>query len=77
MTSVHFASFLERISLGKERVLFFIGAYDGFPDGFAQQCQYRIAFGQWTWPHLWVRVLLLEQLYRTQQRALNHPYSFV
>ncbi|MBM3631955.1 MAG: 23S rRNA (pseudouridine(1915)-N(3))-methyltransferase RlmH, partial [Alphaproteobacteria bacterium] len=23
------------------------------------------------------RVLLIEQIYRAQQRALNHPYSFV
>lgn len=34
----------------------------------------RLSFGKATWPHLLVRVMLMEQLYRAQQVLNNHPY---
>ena len=33
-----------------------------------------LSLGPMTWPHLLVRGLLAEQLYRAQQIALGHPY---
>jgi len=33
-----------------------------------------LSLGPMTWPHLLVRGLLAEQLYRAQQILLGHPY---
>jgi 23S rRNA (pseudouridine1915-N3)-methyltransferase len=33
-----------------------------------------LAFGRTTWPHLLVRGMLAEQLYRAQQILAGHPY---
>ena len=38
------------------------------------QCDLIMALGKMTWPHLLVRVLLSEQLYRAQQIIAGHPY---
>lgn len=53
-------------------VTFLIGADDGFPKDLL--FQKKISFGRMTWPHLLVRGLLMEQLYRCQQIFYNHPY---
>jgi 23S rRNA (pseudouridine1915-N3)-methyltransferase len=51
---------------------FLIGDADGFPDNLSTHK--KIALGRMTWPHLLVRSLLVEQIYRCQQIFLNHPY---
>ncbi len=53
---------------------FIIGGAYGLSDDILKQAQYNIAFGAATWPHLMVRVMLLEQLYRAQQILRGHPY---
>ena len=34
----------------------------------------RLAFGTLTWPHLLVRAMLLEQIYRAHTILTGHPY---
>lgn len=49
------------------------GAY-GFPDAARQSADLILAFGQATWPHMLVRAMLAEQLYRAQEILAGKPY---
>jgi 23S rRNA (pseudouridine1915-N3)-methyltransferase len=57
-----------------KRVVFIIGGADGLADDIRARANFCLSFGKLTWPHLLVRGLLVEQLYRCQQIAINHPY---
>lgn len=54
--------------------VFVIGGADGLSPELQRKAKLRIAFGAATWPHQIVRVLLLEQLYRTATILAGHPY---
>lgn len=51
-----------------------IGAADGFDNQYRDSADLLIAFGKMTWPHLLVRALVAEQLYRATTIIANHPY---
>ena len=55
-------------------VAFIIGGADGLDLGLRQTADLVVAFGAMTWPHLLVRGMLVEQLYRAQQILVGHPY---
>jgi 23S rRNA (pseudouridine1915-N3)-methyltransferase len=55
-------------------LVFAIGGADGLDAAVLDRAQKKIAFGCMTWPHQLVRIMLIEQLYRAQQIANNHPY---
>lgn len=75
LSSEEFAKTLEKLSLeGISHVSFLIGGAHGLSTKIQQKANLMIRFGKMTWPHLMVRAMLLEQLYRAQQILLNHPY---
>lgn len=53
---------------------FVIGAADGHPENSRDSADLLLAFGEATWPHLLVRAMLLEQLYRATSILAGHPY---
>lgn len=53
---------------------FVIGGADGLDAGLLRDADERIAFGPQTWPHMLVRVMLAEQLYRAVSILAGHPY---
>lgn len=55
-------------------ITFLIGGADGFDDGIRKKSNLLMSFGKQTWPHMLVRVMLLEQIYRAQQILAGHPY---
>lgn len=59
---------------GAAEIAFVIGGADGLDEGVRAQADGLIAFGRMTWPHMLVRVLLAEQIYRAQQILAGHPY---
>lgn len=74
-TSREFASKLSALSTqGQTDVQFLIGGADGLNDEIRKRARFLLAFGPQTWPHMMVRVMLLEQLYRAQQIIAGHPY---
>ncbi|HJP67341.1 MAG TPA: 23S rRNA (pseudouridine(1915)-N(3))-methyltransferase RlmH [Sphingomicrobium sp.] len=59
---------------GKREVRFLIGAADGHDEDQRQQADLLLSFGPATWPHLLVRAMLAEQLFRATSILANHPY---
>jgi len=59
---------------GNAAVAFAIGGADGLDAEIRRRAVKVIAFGAQTWPHMLVRALLAEQVYRAQCILGNHPY---
>lgn len=59
---------------GKREARFCIGAADGHDDEQRRGADLLLSFGAATWPHLLVRAMLAEQLYRATSILANHPY---
>lgn len=75
LSSEAFAAIIERWQVdGRSRAAFVIGGPDGLAEVLRQRADLVIAFGRATWPHLLVRVMLAEQLFRTESILSNHPY---
>lgn len=55
-------------------VVFAIGGADGLSAAVRKAARLTLSLGPMTWPHLLVRVLLAEQLYRAQMILAGHPY---
>jgi 23S rRNA (pseudouridine1915-N3)-methyltransferase len=55
-------------------IYFLIGGADGFAEEIRRKANFLLSFGKQTWPHMLVRVMLLEQIYRAQQISVGHPY---
>ncbi len=51
-----------------------IGGADGHAEEVRQRAHLKLAFGRLTWPHLLVRIMLAEQLYRASTILAGHPY---
>ena len=59
---------------GKREARFVIGAADGHDDALRASADFLLSFGPATWPHLLVRSMLAEQLFRATSILANHPY---
>ena len=51
-----------------------IGGADGLAPDLTRRADLVLAFGRATWPHLLVRAMLAEQLYRAATILEGHPY---
>jgi len=59
---------------GMREARFLIGAADGHDAVTREKADLLLSFGPATWPHLMVRAMLAEQLYRATSILANHPY---
>jgi 23S rRNA (pseudouridine1915-N3)-methyltransferase len=59
---------------GKREARFLIGAADGHEEQLRRKADLLLSFGPATWPHLLVRAMLAEQLFRATSILANHPY---
>lgn len=75
LTSEEFAELLGRWrDDGVREARFLIGAADGHGQQARQDADLLLCFGAMTWPHLLVRALLAEQLWRATSILAGHPY---
>lgn len=59
---------------GHRHVAFIIGGADGVDQSIRDRADLVLSFGKLTWPHMLVRALLAEQIYRSQAILSGHPY---
>jgi 23S rRNA (pseudouridine1915-N3)-methyltransferase len=59
---------------GVREARFELGAADGFADADRAGADLLLSFGRATWPHLLVRAMLAEQLFRATSILAGHPY---
>jgi len=78
MTSDAFAEMLGAMrDAGARDIALLIGGPDGLDPGREVKAGRSLAFGQQTWPHLLVRAMLTEQIYRAMTILARHPYHRV
>jgi len=74
LSSQKFATNINQLSQARSKLQFIIGGADGLDDVIRQKASLVLSFGKLTWPHMMVRLMLVEQIYRAQQILANHPY---
>ncbi|WP_434615128.1 23S rRNA (pseudouridine(1915)-N(3))-methyltransferase RlmH [Tabrizicola sp. M-4] len=62
---------------GRQDVAFVIGGADGIAPSLRSRADFSISFGRMVWPHMLVRVMLAEQLYRAANILAGGPYHRV
>ena len=69
--------FADRLASWRDQardLCFVIGGADGLDPAFRGQADWQISFGRMVWPHMLVRVMLAEQLYRAATILAGSPY---
>ncbi|MDG1281547.1 MAG: 23S rRNA (pseudouridine(1915)-N(3))-methyltransferase RlmH [Pseudorhodobacter sp.] len=75
LSSPEFADQLARWrDAGRQDVAFVIGGADGLAPSLRASADFALSFGAMVWPHMLVRVMLAEQLYRAASILAGSPY---
>jgi len=72
--SQELASEVQRAQQDSRDIDFIIGGPNGLAKNVLSKADTILALGKFTWPHMMVRVLVLEQIYRAHQIIAGHPY---
>ncbi|WP_282128124.1 23S rRNA (pseudouridine(1915)-N(3))-methyltransferase RlmH, partial [Roseobacter litoralis] len=59
---------------GRGDLAFVIGGADGIDPALRAEADFALSFGKMVWPHMLVRVMLAEQLYRAASILAGAPY---
>jgi len=78
LSSPEFADRLARFrDAGRQDLAFVIGGADGIAPDLRGRADMALSFGRMVWPHMLVRVMLAEQLYRAASILAGAPYHRV
>lgn len=73
--SIQLSNSLEQLGLtGKSNVAFMIGGSLGLADIVLKRANEKLSFSKMTFPHQLMRVILLEQIYRSYRIMHGEPY---
>lgn len=73
--SVTMAKKIEQLGInGVSHIQFIIGGSLGLHETVLQKADYKLSFGAMTFPHQLMRVILLEQIYRSYRIISGEPY---
>lgn len=74
-TSKELAKKIEKLQVqGTSKITFLIGGADGHLESTLEQADLILSLGDMTWPHMLVRAMLAEQIYRCYSILSGHPY---
>jgi 23S rRNA (pseudouridine1915-N3)-methyltransferase len=77
-SSIELAKNLENIGLeGNSNIAFIIGGAFGLSQDIKKRANILMSLSKLTFPHLMVRIILIEQIYRASTIIFNHPYHKV
>ncbi|MEW2912278.1 23S rRNA (pseudouridine(1915)-N(3))-methyltransferase RlmH [Leisingera sp. JC11] len=62
---------------GRQDLALIIGGADGIDPSLRAEADFSISFGKMVWPHMLVRVMLAEQIYRAATILAGSPYHRV
>lgn len=75
LSSVELSERLEKLYVsGNSHISYVIGGSLGLSDEVLKRADYQISFSKMTFPHQLIRLILLEQIYRTYRIINNEPY---
>ena len=75
LDSRHFAKTLSDFQVqGYSDICIIIGGAFGLEKSILEKTHLQLSLGKMVWPHRFVAIMILEQLYRAQQINSGHPY---
>lgn len=75
LSSEELAGLIEGLGVrGESHIQFVIGGSLGLSDSVLKRADYRLSFSKMTFPHQLMRVILLEQIYRSYRIISGEPY---
>ena len=75
LTSEELADKIEKLGVqGTSHIIFIIGGSIGLGEEVLQKSNYALSFSKMTFPHQLMRVILLEQVYRSYRIISGEPY---
>ena len=75
LDSVELSEKIDNLMLsGKSDIVFVIGGSLGLDKRVLDRADYKLSFSKMTFPHQLMRVILLEQIYRSFRMTKNEPY---
>lgn len=75
LDSVELSEKIDNLMLsGKSDIVFVIGGSLGLDKSVLDRADYKLSFSKMTFPHQLMRVILLEQIYRSFRIMKNEPY---
>jgi len=73
--SLDFSAFLQKhLNMGYKDIVFVIGGAYGVSQSVMNLANYKISLSQMTFTHQFIRLMLVEQLYRAMTIIKNEPY---
>ncbi len=76
LSSEELAEKIDQLGIqGKSHLTFIIGGSIGLGEAVLKRSDYALSFSKMTFPHQLMRVILLEQIYRSYRINYNEPYQ--
>jgi 23S rRNA (pseudouridine1915-N3)-methyltransferase len=73
--SIDFAAYLQKqFNSGNKEIVFIIGGAYGVSESITSLADHKISLSQMTFTHQFIRIILIEQLYRAMTILKNEPY---